>query len=363
MNQSAIHRIFNTLLRLYPQRFQAQFSEEMADVFSQALQETATSQAGKILRFTFCEYAGVIHGAMSAHWESLTGKNKGGMMKPRFSQYWNQQPANSWESFVASIPFFLFALAVMLPGLILKYFGQAWQPGLDQLYQFARGNPFTWWALTQISRPDYWSGPRVFGQFIEWSFALLIVIGLLIAWRRKWPQWSTTYLGFGLLNLILLIVIISPNGIMPGIGFLVFFGLVVIWSARRNLFHGFLTALPFATMFPWVLTMDGIIGWEIETFLFITAGLLMAMALFAGLRIGNPVLTFIFILLVCGIVTGANAYYSTYFSNMRFPPEPNPILVGQGFGIGLLFILIFTAPVWISALVRWFQIRKASVLK
>ena len=359
MRHTASLRFFEYLVRLYPRDFRLKFGEEMAKVFYESLCDHLSIQAVSTPHFLLFEYLGLLRWAAIAHWEEWSRNTMGGIMKPVFSKYWNQQSSGRWQSFLASIPYFLFALSHMLPWLLVHNYSLPSYRTLDKLNQFAHGNPITWWALTQVSKPDYWSGIRVFAQFSEWAFTLFILVGLLFAWRARWPQWSTTYIGFALLNLVLLIINLYPDGILIGIGFLVFFALVIIWIARRNLFHALLTALPFATMFFWLINADSITGWEIETYLFIISGFVMTAGLFIGLRSGNPVFTLILMLLVTGAVSTANAYYATYYSNMRFPPEPTPIAVGQSTLYGLIFILLFTAPVWIGAILRWLQTRKA----
>lgn len=349
-------RFFAILLRLYPNRFRTQFGTEMLDVFHVAYGDSTSRRPGTPWLFLLGEYAGLLQGAALAHWEQILGSQKGILMKSSLLHHWNQQPTGWLESLLASIPYLLFALTAMLPRILLQAYQNAWQPALDQLYLAARSFPPIWWALTQIGSATYWSGTRVFYQFIDWAFALFILVGLLAAWRAKWPLWSASYAGFGMLNLALLIIVLFPDGTIAAVAtiawLLAFLGMIA-WMAQQHLFHALLAALPLATMFLWFIDMDGIIGWQIETVLFITSGLLMTLALSAGLRTGKAGLTAGLLFTSWLVIATANTYYNTYFSNRPSPINPTLFMMVRGIAMELVFLLIFTTPVWIGLIAQW----------
>jgi hypothetical protein len=359
MKQHLAADFFSAFLRLYPVGFRECFGAEMMDVFCQGYADSKLRSHHHLLVFLGKEYASLVTGASKAHLDQLIQTREGPVMKGIFYQHWDQKPLKLWESVLAGIPYFFFALTTMLPVILLREYADSWKPFLDQLYLFARQTPPIWWALTQINSADYWSGSRVFYQFSDWAFAIFILAGLLFAWHAAWPDWSATYTGFGLTILALLVINLYPSSNLAMIAWLLLFIGTVAWKARKRLLNALLTALPFTTMFFWLIAMDSIIGWQIEAVLFISGGLLMTLAVWIGLRSGQPGLTLGLLLLVWAAASGAYAYFSVYYTNFPHAPGPTPLKVFNEIRMSVLLFVLFTAPIWLWAFARLIRPRQA----
>jgi hypothetical protein len=69
--------VYRNLLRLYPARHRAQFTEEMVGVFEERCAETASQSTFDRAKFLVREATGVVGGAFQEHWRGLGGDGFG----------------------------------------------------------------------------------------------------------------------------------------------------------------------------------------------------------------------------------------------------------------------------------------------
>lgn len=256
----------------------------------------------------------------------------------------------SWlTSVLSGLPFVLFAFAkygLWLSTDINRHLERFFYP----LYRFARYTPAYTWLLNRYAPANYyWNSPiRVAYQTIQWVFWVLVVILLLISWRRGWPRWAAVWVGFFLVVVADNLIDFSPSGVFPGIisvpAWLLLVALVVFWQAQRDALKGFLAVLPITPMMFWLFSMDGIIGNEGPYYILI--GILMALGVGLVVRSGKmKVALGVMLPLILVISLGVN-FGTVYHSNDTFPWKPS---VGRILGGTLgeaLFLGIFTSPLW-----------------
>jgi len=352
-------RIFSVtcafLLHLYPPRFRAEFAAEMHTVLVDVIQ--AAWQDDHRSRILWREVWGLLSGAASQQWKVLRKE----LVSMKIE---TPSVRGSWLAAVLSgLPFILFALAkygLWLSTDINRHLERFFYP----LYRFARHTPAYTWLLNRYAPANYyWDSPiRVAYQTIQWVFWVLVVILLLIGWRRGWPRWSAVWVGFFLVVVADNLIDFSPSGVFPGIisvpAWLLLVGLVVFCQARRDALKGFLAVLPITPMMYWWFSMDSIIGNEGPYYILI--GILMAVGVGTAVRIGTMKVALGLLLpLILLISLGVN-YGTVYHSITPLLQEPSIWRILGAILMEMLFLGFFTSPLWGSSLVKAIRRRTTS---
>ena len=341
------------LLRLYPPSFRAEFAAEMHTVLAEVIQ--AAWQDDHRSRLLWREVWGLLSGAAAQQWKAL-GKELERMKANTPSL------RGSWlAGLLSGLPFALFALAEYFLWLTDGIRNSAEKFFLP-LYRFARASPVYEWLLNRYAPASYWSPIRVAHQTIQWAFWALVVILILIGWRRGWPRWAAVWVGFFLVVVALNLIEFSPSGVFPGIisvpAWLLLVALTLLWQARRDALKGFLTVLPIEPMLFWLFSMDGIIGNEGPYYILI--GILMAVGVGMVVRIGTMEVALGLLLPLILLISLGISYGNVYHSNASLPKEPSIWRILGAIPMELLFLGIFTSPLWGSSLVKVIRRRTAS---
>jgi predicted exporter len=176
----------------------------------------------------------------------------------------------------------------------------------------------------------------------------LVVVMLLIGWRSGWPRWAAVWVGFFLVVVAENLIQFSPSGVFPGIisvpAWLLLVALALLWQARRDALKGYLTVLPIVPMLFWLFSMDGIPGNEGPYYILI--GILMAVGVGTAVRIGTMKVALGLLLpLILLISLGVN-YGTVYHSITPLLQEPSIWRILEAILIEMLFLGIFTSPLW-----------------
>lgn len=191
----------------------------------------------------------------------------------------------------------------------------------------------------------------------------VVLIGLAFGWRGGWRRWSATWVGYGVLLLVELLLVLPTTGMNINEGIAIFSGIlwvlltvgILVWTTRRDWLDGFLAVLPIMPMWYSYLALDGVAGNEAP--LYYAIGLLMAAIVAWIVRQGNPFKGLGWILAALILVGLAVSYATVYFSNFRppvgTPPTPYPGAVISALVMFLLGYATLSCPVWVTAIVRW----------
>jgi hypothetical protein len=310
--------VYALSLRLYPRRFRAEFGEEAQSVFTEALGEAADRgrlAMAAVCARELCDWPGSL---LREHWSALTSK------EVTMDTIATKSSPGSWgAAILAGSPHFLYALALYLSSLIGTLFGI----------------PFFWRAS-------------------EWAFIVLMIAALLLAWRRGWPRWSASWIGYGLVWILAALVSRFYDGV-PGViaisVWLILVAATIFILARRDQLAVLLAVLPMTPMWLWYLGLDGVRGVVPEAVLYIIAGLLMALAVGTVVRRGSWLPGVWFLLAVILAVSLAVSYGEVYHSNVPAPYAAEPTVANFLLSlIGMvIFCVAFTAPLWLLFLWRW----------
>ena len=230
------------------------------------------------------------------------------------------EPGTWLETIFAGLPHLLYALAMELPSLL--------------------------WVLFDV--PYNWRSPRL----VFWP---LVGVMLIVGWRRGWPRWSGSWIGYGVLFVLYQSISLFPHGTMAHvtrITWLILVAVTYFWLARRDRLSGLLAVFPLVPMFSAYIGLDVAIETLIESPVFIGVGLLTTLGAAAIVRLGNW-RKGVWLALGVVVMTGIPiSYAATYHGNLRPPYATSPTvsnLIKGVFG-GLLAFVIFSAPLWLSAL-------------
>jgi hypothetical protein len=249
----------------------------------------------------------------------------------------NQSQAPWWQAFLAGLPHLLYPLSIKGPGLLS--------------------------VIT--SEPVKWS-------LAYNSFWILVIIALLFSWRRKWPRWSASWVGYG--SVMLFDILIDTAQTYYGslleneavLLWLVITMAVFFWMAKRDWLNGLLVVLPVAPMFYTYIGLDGVKGTVPESVYFIIVGLLMMLIVMAIVRTGNLRAAIWLVLGAAGLIGLPVSYMTTYYSNIPAYIEYEPTVseMVRSYFISVLIFVIFAMPLWSLALWtkgrRWFGRNKAA---
>jgi len=230
------------------------------------------------------------------------------------------QPGTWLETVFAGLSHLLYALALELPSLL--------------------------WVLFNVSYN--WRPPRL-------AFWVLVGVMLIVGWRRGWPRWSGSWIGYGLVFVLDWSASLFPHGPVAHIARIVWLTLVGVtyfWLARRDRLTGLLAVFPLVPMFTAYIGLDVAIETLIESPVFIGVGLLTALGAAAIVRLGSWRAGVWLALAVVLVTQIPVSYAGTYHSNLRPPYAISPTVSNLIKGVlgGLLAFVIFGAPLWLYAL-------------
>jgi hypothetical protein len=306
--------IYRGLTRLYPPRFRQDFAEEMQAVFAQALQDSAAG-GSPALTLTFLRELGSLPASlMREHWKWFA------RYEAALTEIDDRHPGDWGSAILAGLPHLLYALALYLPVSILP----------------------------QLNMPLGWRSGLSF-------FWLVLALVLAYARLRKWPRWSHTWIGYGLVFLLHQVITYFPGGPLANltiVTWLSLVGIILVWLAMRDWLGGLLSVLPITPMFVWWTAMDGIRG--DESLVYYAIGALVSLVVVVIVRVGRwqtAVWLMLAVILAAGLPV---SYGTTFFSNMPYPYQPNPApwTVARGVLIDYMVMAVFTAPLWMVAFWR-----------
>jgi hypothetical protein len=317
-----IIRTYGILVSLYPWGFRAEFAAEMRKVFAEAV-GTADKRGWLSLTAVCLREIGDLPPAlMREYWSEFRNRGLEGLM-PALDGAMNASgngPGTWLEAILAGLPHLLYALAMELPPLL--------------------------WVLFDV--PYNWRPPRL---------ALWVLVGvmLIVGWRRGWPRWSGSWIGFGLVFALYRGMSFFPHGPMAHvtmIAWLTLVGVTYFWLAQRDRLSGLLAVFPLVPMFTAYIGLDVAIETLIESPVFIGVGLLAALGAAVIVRLGSWRAGVWLALAVVLVTQIPVSYAATYHSNLRPPYEISPTASNLIKGVlgGLLALVIFSAPLWLSAL-------------
>jgi hypothetical protein len=249
--------------------------------------------------------------------ESMINQSSAEMNESRSLTPW-------WQAILGGLPHLLYALSIYIASLVRVLY-------LDSLNL-------------------YW---------LNSVFWIAVTVTLLFAWQRRWPCWSASWVGYGLVMVFNILIDIAQtyygslleNEVV--VFWLVLTAVVFFWLARRDWLSGLLVVLPVVPMFLTYISLDGVKGTIPEALVFIAAGLLMMFVVVIIIRKNDIRLGVLLIVFALVTINLPVSYLTTYQSNV--PPEfavvPTISNMVKGFLLGNLIFVIFATPLW--AIVLW----------
>lgn len=317
-----IIRTYGILVSLYPRSFRAEFEEEIRAVFAQALVEAAGRGWTALVTVCLRESGDLPPVLLREYWSEFRNRGLERLMSALngATNASGSEPGTWLEIIFAGLPNLLYALALQLPSLLCILF----------------------------SVPYNWRSPRL-------AFWGLVGVMLIVGWRRGWPRWSGSWIGFGLLFALDRGTSFFPHGAMAHvtiIAWLTLVGMTYFWLARRDRVSGLLAVFPLVPMFTAYIGLDAAIETLIESPVLIGVGLLTALGAAAIARLGSWRAGGWLALAVVLVTQIPVSYAATYHSNLLPPYEISPTVSNliKGVFSGLLAFAIFSAPLWLSAL-------------
>jgi hypothetical protein len=307
--------IYALALYLYPPGFRREYAEEMQAVFIEALKNASESGQFSSARIILREFAEFPGNLTRQFWNNIHAW---------FLLPWQDQESlgvdisnpRSWLSAgVAGLPHLLYALALYLPLLVTN----------------------------GLNLPEY-RGP---GLPMFWA---IVAVMLLIAQRLRWPVWCASWVGYGLVFMLSQINILFPSGplaFLAGILWLILAVIVLFWLTRRAWISGLLAILPVTPMWIWLTQQDSLSGSLSEAALYVSAGLMLSLAVIAIVRLGRWQTA---LLLILAVILATGMPVSIGNSNSEV----------DGSNTNYLFVLILTAPLWLMALGKHISHRNTS---
>lgn len=317
-----LSHIYTHLLHLYPRSFREEFGVEMQSVFVETLVEAAGRGWVSLLAVCLREIGDLPPVLWREYWSEFRNRGLEGLMSALngATSVSGSEPGTWLEAIFAGLPHLLYALALELPPLL--------------------------WMLFDV--PNNWRSPRL----VFWP---LVGVMLIVGWRRGWPRWSASWIGYGVLFVFYQSISLFPHGPLAHvtrITWLILAAVTYFWLARRDRLSGLLAVFPLAPMFSAYIGLDVAIETLIESPVFIGVGLLTALGAAIIVRLGNWRAGVWLALGVVVITSIPVSYAATYHGNLRPPYATSPTvsnLIKGVFG-GLLAFVIFSGPLWLSAL-------------
>lgn len=326
-----LNRIYALLLRAYHSGFRSTYAAEMQSTFFEALEEAARHGWREMLNVFVRELRDLPGNLAQENW-TRTPAHIGG---PIPTQTRLVEPApipGTWQvALLAGIPHLLYALFIYLP--VLPFTRSAWP---EQL---------------RLERFFFW---------------LLVAGMLLFAWRRSWPRWSYSWMGYGLVFMVMLVTGFIPGGVFTTLAVFAWLAIVaftLIWLAMRDWQGGLLAVLPITPMWVWWLGMENRPGSAAEGLLFISLGLLVSLAVLVIVRVGRWQ-TAVWLILAVILAAGLPISYGNSIFTHAGPPyrvPSNALNFANGVLVDYFVIFVFTAPLWLLALWRQSNRRRGPV--
>ena len=300
--------IFALALHLYPPRFRGEFGEEMQAVFCEALQNASRRGPFSAARILWREISDLPANLLRQIWRDFCAWLALPWPDPALSG--GRAQRRPWLSAgLAALPHLLYALALYLPLLLTLLLGlPAYHgPGL----------------------PMFWA---------------TVAVMLALARRMGWPAWSGSWLGYGLVGLLHIVSDWFPArelAFAASFAWLCLAAILLFWLARRDWLAGLLAILPISPMWIWLARLEGLPGSLEEAALFLSAGMMLSIAVAAIVRLGRWQSALLILLAV--ILTAGG----------QLPSESLPSATGsEGWLANYTSILALTAPLWLLALAR-----------
>ncbi|MCJ7661905.1 MAG: hypothetical protein MUO67_22395 [Anaerolineales bacterium] len=342
-----IKHLYTALLRLYPPRFRAEFAEEMQEVFVDAMIEARERSVSAVFQIITRELKDMPMSLGREYWHAFTRMEgtmdriieaNGGLVEEGSSAPVGVTQAPWRQAVLAGLPHLLYPLSIEVPTLV--------------------------WALLTTGNVSF--------NFLRDNFWVLVVVALVFGWRLKWPHWSASWVGYGLVIAFGILIDTAQTyygALLENVAVLIWLVLtaaVFFWMTRRDWLSGLLVLLPVVPMFFTFIGLDGVKGTVPEGLYFIAVGLLMMLVVIAIVRTGNLRAGIWLVLAAFIVITLPVSYATTYHSNVpvRFAYVPTVSDMVRTFLISVIVFVIFAAPLWSLALWtkgrRWLARNKAA---
>jgi hypothetical protein len=247
-----------------------------------------------------------------------------------------QNTPGSWrDAALAGLPHVLFALALYAPLLTYDVTAHGLAVFFEPLREYTRNSD---------TFPRFW-----LRALLQAFWALTVILTVVGLWRGL-PRWSASWIGYALHGLMGMLGLIPGYTPALALSWLALIVGVVFWLSRRDPLTGLLAVLPLAPMLVWLIQMDMVIS-TFEGFVYLPAGLLVAVAVAIAVRRGNfwvglsGALT---VILLAGLPI---AYSVVHFQSPGFKSEIGLNEVIRLFFNDLFIFATVGVPVWL--LLAW----------
>lgn len=311
--------VFTSLLCLFPREYRDNFGDEPRLVFNLVMQD-AQNNSYTVLRQGIREIIGILRGLLSEHWLAVqkweANMGLGYLLDQQYSSTSNStSPPTRREKILVIVPFLVVLISTSLPQLIVLTGLATWESrGMSVLQNINTG-----------------------------IMALLLLSGLIYAWRANWPRWSATwFIFFGLLFItppVYLITLyedvsLTADVFSEFVGFFLlplFIALFLYWVTRRDPFKGLLAVLPVA-VFIWIPNMEFVPD-QIEIPIFMLSMGIAAWAAVVILGLADWRIGLWLVVLVAALVGLLFSYAGIYHGgSLPFSASgPNPLEVVKSF--------------------------------
>lgn len=236
---------------------------------------------------------------------------------------WAHRRGTWSEALLAALPHLLFVLATQISGL---------------------------WAHYLVP------GQRLPGKAFDLAFIVLCLAVTAYAWWRRWPHWSTPWLGYALVVLLFLIdaPLTYPLHTVAFFAWLIGCAVVFFWLADHDWTTACLAAFSWVPMGWSLLTLDEVHP-RVEGPLMVAAGVMAALAVIAFVR-GRRPWERVGVLLAANLaivipVSWVSIFYSDYPGILVwFPPQPMPLSVAVSLAFDIVVSsALLLGPWWFHA--------------
>ena len=320
----ALQAVYARLLRLYPPAFYQDFGVEMTEVFSQVLETGfARGLAPGLLAFTrelwdlppslLREYR-LWPGKRGTNMAETNPINPTRQTQPAHPGW--GEPAATWgEALLAGLPYVLLALFVSLPQLLVSL----------------------GWLTQESPLMNILQTGEIF------IIIVLVLAIFVLAWRRKWPSWTGTYV-FVFLMVLMYFLLILVSALEDKFGHLpdaydawqfviipLLIGVVLYRVTRADRLKGLLAAFPVIYLL-WNMDME-LVPDQIEATITLISLAMIAVTAILALRIGEW-RTALFLMLFTNFVVGIFFAYAGTYHGGTLPftaPAASPLEVIKSF--------------------------------
>ncbi len=206
-------------------------------------------------------------------------------------------------------------------------------------------------AMELPSLAREWLSARIHWRIPALTFFALVAVVLIFGWRRRWPRWAASWIGYGLVMALLTLLYSTRFADAILLAWIPLVVVTCLWLTGRNRSSGLLAALPVVPMLWSFFALDEAYP-LVEAPLFIGAGLLTALAAAATVRLGRERMG-VWLALAANLLVGLSVTYAgIYYSRMPallvfLPPEPMALAVSASFAFHLLVSsMLVIGPLW-----------------